>query len=303
MQKRIREIAPLAIYIHCYAHTLNLVLVDSVKMVPYYATEFFALLEHLYMFISTTKAHAILMQKQSAMHSDKQPLQLQKPLDTRWACRYAAVNALCRTYDCILATLEEIGDGSDHAKAIETKGLYFQIATFSFILSLIMFDKILSCSKSLSDQLQSTNIDLAQAADLVIATKSLLEEYCDDTMWSQFYQHAVSIAELHDIEPSLPVKTRQKRCPKHFEDGVILDSIGSRESVSCDQEYKVSIFFPVLDAVIAEISRPFDQKNIEIMHAIQACNPKSEKFLSPLHFVLLLSYMISTKNQLTWRKN
>ena len=85
VQKRIREIAPHAIYIHCYAHTLNLVLVDSVKMVPY-ATEFFALLEHLYVFISTTKAHAIFMQKQSAMHSDKQPLQLQKLSDTRWAC-------------------------------------------------------------------------------------------------------------------------------------------------------------------------------------------------------------------------
>jgi hypothetical protein len=47
VQKRIRELAPHAIYIHCYAHTLNLVLVDSVKMVPY-ATEFFTLLEHLY---------------------------------------------------------------------------------------------------------------------------------------------------------------------------------------------------------------------------------------------------------------
>lgn len=31
VQKRIRELAPHAIYIHCYAHTLNLVLVDSVK--------------------------------------------------------------------------------------------------------------------------------------------------------------------------------------------------------------------------------------------------------------------------------
>ena len=58
VQKRIRELAPHAIYIHCYAHTLNLVLVDSVKMVPY-VTEFFALLESLYVFISTTKAHAI----------------------------------------------------------------------------------------------------------------------------------------------------------------------------------------------------------------------------------------------------
>lgn len=103
VQKRIRELAPHAMYVHCYAHTLNLVLVDSVKMVPY-ATEVLALLESLYVFISTTKAHAIFVQKQSEMHSDKQ---LQKLTDTRWACRYAVVNALCHTCDCILATLEE----------------------------------------------------------------------------------------------------------------------------------------------------------------------------------------------------
>ena len=56
----------------------------------------------------------------------------------------------------------------------------------------------------------------------------------------QIYQYAVSVAELNGIEPSLPVKTRQKRLPKRFEDGIICDSIGSRESVSCDQDYKVT---------------------------------------------------------------
>ena len=185
VQQRIRNVAPNALYIHCYAHTLNLVLVDSVKMVPY-ATEFFSLLEVLYVFVSTTKAHAVFMRKQQELHPDKQPLQLQKLSDTRWACRYGAVNSMCRTYDSLLATLEDIGDGSDHMKAIEAKGLYYQIANFSFIVCLVMFDRILSCTKCLSDQLQSTQVDLAQAADLVLATKSTLEEYRTDTFWERF---------------------------------------------------------------------------------------------------------------------
>ena len=54
VQKRVREYAPYAIYIHCYAHVLNLVLVDSVKSVQS-ASEFFSLLEALYVFISTSK--------------------------------------------------------------------------------------------------------------------------------------------------------------------------------------------------------------------------------------------------------
>ena len=159
VQQRIREVAPNVVYIHCYAHTLNLILVDSVKMVPY-ATEFFSLLESLYVFISTTKAHAVFMQKQQELHRDKQPLRLQKLSDTRWACRYGAVNVVCRTYDSLLITLEDIGDGSDRMKAVEAKGLYYQVATFSYIVTLVMFDRILSCTKCLSDQLQSTQVDL-----------------------------------------------------------------------------------------------------------------------------------------------
>ena len=161
--------------------TLTLVLVDSVKMVSY-ASEFFSVLEALYVFVSTTKAHAVFMQKQKDLHQDQPVVQLQKLSDTRWACRFGAVNAVCRTYDSILATLEEIGDSCDHMKAVEARGLYYQVAAFSFLITLIMFDRILSCTKSLSDQLQSTQIDLAQAGDLVHATKSTLSEYRTDCM-------------------------------------------------------------------------------------------------------------------------
>ena len=50
-------------YIHCYAHILNLVLVDSVKSVPA-ASDFFALLEALYVFVSSSKVHVLFLEKQ-----------------------------------------------------------------------------------------------------------------------------------------------------------------------------------------------------------------------------------------------
>ena len=116
MQQRLK--APYVIYVHCYAHALNLVLVDSVKNVSI-ASEFFALAESLYVFISTTKAHVVFMAKQNELHPGKPPLQLQRLSDIWWAYRYNAVNALCLTYDCLLATLEDIADdASDCVKAV-----------------------------------------------------------------------------------------------------------------------------------------------------------------------------------------
>ena len=125
VQERLRQASPNAVYIHCYAHTrtLNLVLVDSSKILPC-VTEFFISHECLYVFISTTKAHVVFMTKQAKLHPDKQPRQLQKLSDTWWVCRYAAVNAVCYTYDRILLTIEDMMDGPDRGKDIKAKGLY-----------------------------------------------------------------------------------------------------------------------------------------------------------------------------------
>ena len=76
VQTRVREFA---VYIHCYAHVLNLVLVDSVKSVAS-ASEFFSLLEAV--FVSSSKIHVLFMKKQRECNPQQQPLELQKLSDT-----------------------------------------------------------------------------------------------------------------------------------------------------------------------------------------------------------------------------
>ena len=61
---------------------------------------------------------------------------------------------------------------------------------------------------------------------------------------------------------------------------MILETTGSRQSLSCSDDYKITMYFPVLDAFLSEMSRRFDDKNIDIMRAIQACDPLSKNFLS-----------------------
>jgi len=56
VQKFVRDVAPNAVYVHFYAHRLNLVLVDVCKTVPA-AREFFALLERIYVFALGSLMH------------------------------------------------------------------------------------------------------------------------------------------------------------------------------------------------------------------------------------------------------
>ena len=141
-------------------------------------------MEVIYVFLSRSVTHAVFLRKQSKLHPDKQHRQLQRLSDTRWSCRYSAVDAVCSTFDSVLATLEEIANGEDRSQAVEATGIWTQVQTFKFLVSLILFWQILSITKSFSDQLQSRELDLAKAADLVLASTSTLKDFRSDAQWA-----------------------------------------------------------------------------------------------------------------------
>ena len=63
VRARVADENPSAIYIHCNAHQLNLVLVDSCRKINH-AAVFFSLLETVYVFMSSSVPHSIFMRKQ-----------------------------------------------------------------------------------------------------------------------------------------------------------------------------------------------------------------------------------------------
>lgn len=139
VQTRIKELAPKAVYIHCCAHRLNLILVDSVKGIGF-ASEFFALVELIYVFLSASKTHSIFLDVQKEVSPHKQPMELKRLIETRWACKYDAIHSIMSTYTAILKTLE-IVTTEDAARSVEACGILLQIETFQFILRLILFEK------------------------------------------------------------------------------------------------------------------------------------------------------------------
>ena len=299
VQQRIREVAPEATYVHCYAHCLNLALVDSTKHVSD-AADFFALMETLYVFISSAKVHAVYTHQQSVLHPSKPIHQLQRLSDTRWACRYFAVEAVCTTYDAILATLQTIVDGDDRTKAIEATGILSQVRSFKFLIALVLFWRILFCTKSLSDQLQGISINMAKAADLVNATLDTLTLFRSDLEWEKHYKYTTDVAALHNISVSSPRLQRQRQLPRRFDDAVIMQSTGARETMATAESYKISLYFPILDAIITELRNRFDSKNLDLMRAIQCCNPLSAQFLDIEHLLPLVeSYSCLNKEYLT----
>lgn len=63
-----------------------------------------------------------------------------------------------------------------------------------------------------------------------------------------------------------------------MDDSVVMESTGANATLSTE-EYKVNVYFPILDAVLCELRERFASRSISIMKAIQSCNLQAETFL------------------------
>jgi len=108
--------------------------------------------------MSTIKAHKVYIEQQS-VYCPKDPVRRMQHLsDTRWACRFDAVYS---TFSAVLSSLRYIMDWDDKLKAAEATGIYMQVHSFKFLTTLVLFWRILMCTKSLSEQLQNVKVNLA----------------------------------------------------------------------------------------------------------------------------------------------
>ena len=197
-----------AVYEHCCAHRLNLVLVDTAKQLPT-AADFFSLLQTLYVFMSSSKPHDLFLAKQTELGQHRE-VRLKKLSDTRWSCRYASIKALTSTFSAVLATLEEICESDDSDKIVEAQGILLQMKSFQFTLCLVMFERILANTSKLSDILQAERLDFAGAVTCIEVSMETLHDMRSEEEWKKIWEKAVSLATEHSIGIEHPRSRRNR---------------------------------------------------------------------------------------------
>lgn len=274
VRTRILEDNPKAVYIHCHAHQLNLVLVDCCRSLSY-ASDFFALLESLYVFMSSSVPHSVLLRKQKELKLRE--IQLVKLSDTRWSCRHASIKAVQTSITAIIAALEEMSDDSG-TRAIEARGLFYQVKSFSFLLSLTLFEKIFSITGNLCNLLQSRTINYAAAALSISATKASLETLRSETEWQQIWDSAFELAENQDVTISpLRIRSRrQRQPPTSLSDSVVGATIDARDNIT---EYRTSVYYAAIDNLLGEFNNRFSETNLSLLKSLQSLVPSSTSFL------------------------
>ena len=95
-----RSLGHECLYVHCYAHRLNLVLVNTARGINE-VNNFFGLLEAVYRFFSvSTLRHDSFINAQRV--KGLRILEIPQLSDTRWVCRYMAVHLFQARYELSL---------------------------------------------------------------------------------------------------------------------------------------------------------------------------------------------------------
>eukprot|EP00732_Lithocolla_globosa_P000965 Lithocolla_globosa_v1_NODE_398_length_4181_cov_16.574406.p2 type:complete len:519 gc:universal NODE_398_length_4181_cov_16.574406:1870-314(-) len=267
---------PQAVYIHCKAHVLNLVIVYVVSNLPSVA-DFFSFVQELYVFVSGSNVHGVFEEVQEDEYGSIQR-QLKRVSTTRWASHHDALEAIRVTIGAIINTCERVeADRSDSDRSYKARCLV-NLIDARFAIRLCVMEEILLMTSKVSKLLQDDQADLAFALDLISVTKSRLQAMRHDpAKWATIWKTAQKIIEQHSLQ--VPAVRRSRRLASSLDGYLVSGSTGARPTLNSEDEYVRNFWNPVLDRVITELNRRFDDKNSALMKAIASFSPTSPLFL------------------------
>ena len=122
VQKRIKKLCARAIYIHCFAHRLNLVVVDVAGAIGCEG-DMVAVLQRMHNFLSTSVVHVRFVAAQKTIYRSSRVWEIPSLSDTSWVCLHDAVLSVTRTFQSIVSAFDDFSDeagiGGNNARALQ----------------------------------------------------------------------------------------------------------------------------------------------------------------------------------------
>jgi len=262
VQAKFKEKNNNSFFVHCYGHCLNLVLVDSIGRHNIVTFDFFGNIQLIYNFIEGSCTRHAVLEKIANLTNTK--LKTLKSISTtRWACRSEAISAIKENFTSILAAIEEIVDNTKQSDVrAKGKGILHQMKTFEFIFAMLMLDPILSSILKTSAFLQSSDINLLTALEIIESLKKFLVSMRNtEEDFTDIYHKTVQMCKNYDIE--IPQLKKRKVSTK-----IDYSSSTQYYMSSKEEEMKVSVYYSTLDHMISGINIRFNQETINMIRSI-----------------------------------
>ena len=269
---QILSIEPRALFTHCYGHSLNLAVCDSIKHCKIIEDAMDVVHEITKLIKFSPKRGAIFDNLKEELSPDTPGFRVLCP--TRWTVRANSLQSVLDNYAALQSTWETTLESKlDTEMKSRVLGVRAQMETFDFFYGVYLGKLVLKHADNLSKTLQGGTISAAEGQRVAELTVSALEKIRNDREFDLFWRLLQIESSLLDIcEPQLP---RRRKIPMRYQ-------IGSSEHHHADtiEEYYRRYYYEVLDYTINSIRNRFNQpgyrtyKHIENL-LLKAANGKS----------------------------
>ncbi|XP_052121416.1 zinc finger MYM-type protein 1-like [Frankliniella occidentalis] len=165
VQGRIRELQPLAVYVHCFNHSLNLALQDTAKSVTLVrdCTDWTREVANM---IRRSPHRRAMFDTFAQEHPEAKGTNLQPVCATRWTMRTPATTGVLDNYPAVIETLDEIG-ASTADGATTAAGLAGKLKKGSTYLGILLSREIFSPCELASTKLQKPGLTVSEGLEII----------------------------------------------------------------------------------------------------------------------------------------
>lgn len=259
----VKQAAPLADYFHCASHSLNLAASQTVKVLALVSCVD-TVKETIRFFHSSAKRNQILMDTIRQEQNQQRKQKLIKLCTTRFVERYKALLCFSELLPHIVAAFDVIKEWDDKESAISARNIQKCVTDFEFLVALEIMARVSGHLIILSESLQAIGQDIARALGDIETTMTIISDDREnvDEAFGGLYNKVLERAAQLDITESKPRVPRRSQYRAN-----------ANNDCSPKEYFKVNLFIPMLDHVLADMGTRFgihQQKSMMLSSLIPA---------------------------------
>jgi hypothetical protein len=241
---------PLALYLHCTSHCLNLAVVNSVQVTS--VRNMMGVVGRVYQFFDAhPKRQRALEEAIMTTQPDSAVLKVKDLCRTRWVQRIDALQVFTYLHPSTVACMERICDDGarlwSNDSLTDARGLLLAITTTDFISALVITNSCLKYLQALTSNLQAETKDIVAAVKEIDSIISTLQDVRVNisTYHASWYSVVETMCSDVSTEPSIP-----RRCGRQIH----------RSNIPADtpsEYYCRTISIPLLDHLLSEMQSRF----------------------------------------------
>lgn len=239
LQAKIKEFSPLAEYVPCSAHSLNLV-GECAAESSQEACSFFSLLQELYNFFAASTQRWELLQA----HFTVKSLSM-----TRWSARADACKSLRESWHEIHQALVSIETDTEQKKAVicEARGIRLKLERFETAIMTVFWGFLLNRINATSKKLQSVEIDITIVIELYEVLIHFIGEIRDN--FDDFENQAKKLSFLQEYERDFRRIRKPKLLPGETSTGEEMQQKNGHEN------FRITTFLLIIDSLSEELKK------------------------------------------------